>query len=182
MEGSGWRCRNLRFQLDGQWWMVNGELSIVNSRRCWSFDQQPKVAGSFPVAKIILFQRFACWSKDQHGLKLWMVNGESTSIFLLVNYNANSSSKLSVIHLNRRPTPSAVVIPDGGWLNTATIDWMVSGENSAILLFLKYNVLLTSTLSVFSYQFGLLVRKIRFPLLTIDHSQLTIRLHSRRAA
>ena len=118
----------------------------------------------------MLFQRFACWSKDQHGLKLWMVNGESTSIFLLVNYNANSSSKLSVIHLNRRPTPSAVVIPDGGWLNTATIDWMVSGENSAILLFLKYNVLLTSTLSVFSYQFGLLVRKIRFPLLTIDHS------------
>ena len=111
-----------------------------------------------------------------------MVNGESTSIFLLVNYNANSSSKLSVIHLNRRPTPSAVVIPDGGWLNTATIDWMVSGENSAILLFLKYNVLLTSTLSVFSYQFGLLVRKIRFPLLPIDHSQLTIRLHSRRAA
>ncbi len=47
---------------------------------------------------------------------------------------------------------------------------MVNGENSAILLFLKYNVLLTSTLSVFSYQFGLLLRKIRFPLLTIDHS------------
>ena len=77
---------------------------------------------------------------------------------------------LSIIHLNRRPTPSAVVNPDGGWLNTATSDWMVNGENSAILLFLKYNLRLTSTLSVFSYQFGLLLRKIRFPLLPIDHS------------
>ena len=65
MEGSGWRCRSLRFQLDGQlwmvnceWWIVNCQLWMVNSRRCWSFDQQPKFAANLPVAKIILFQNF----------------------------------------------------------------------------------------------------------------------------
>ena len=40
---------------------------------------------------------------------------------------------------------------------------MVNGENSIILLFLKQNANSTSTLSVFSYQFSLLVRKIRVP-------------------
>jgi hypothetical protein len=64
----------------GEWWMVNGEWWMVKVRlswcRCWSFDQQPKLTVSLPVANSILFQRFACWSKDQHGLKWWMVNGE----------------------------------------------------------------------------------------------------------
>ena len=104
MEGLGWRCRSLRFQLDGQLWMVNGEWWMVNCRRCWSFDQQPKFAVSLPVAKIILFDRFACWSKDQHGLKLWMangewwmVNGESSTILLFLYFYDNSSSTISVI-------------------------------------------------------------------------------------
>ncbi len=82
-------------------WMVNGEssasllflyyyanssstLSVINYPftidqfwcRCWSFDQQPKLTGYLPVANSILFQRFACWSKNQHGLKWWMGNCE----------------------------------------------------------------------------------------------------------
>jgi hypothetical protein len=38
------------------------------SRRCWSFDQQPNLEELLSIAEISLFQRFACWSKDQHGL------------------------------------------------------------------------------------------------------------------
>ena len=37
-------------------------------------------------------------------------------------------------HLAAEWTPSAVVNPDGGWMNTAPCDWMDNGENSAILL------------------------------------------------
>jgi hypothetical protein len=56
---------------------------------------------------------------------------------------------------NLRPTPSAVVNPDGGWLNRATKERMVNGENSNILLFLKQNANPISTLSVFSYPFSI---------------------------
>ena len=47
------------------WWMVkvrsaNAVVGLI--------DQQPKLAAYVPVAEIILLQRFACWSKDQHGL------------------------------------------------------------------------------------------------------------------
>ena len=82
--------------------MVNGEWSMVKVRsswcRCWSFHQQPKLTVSLPVANSILFQRFACWSKDQHGLKMWMVNGQSSAILFFLDYYANSPSTLSVIH------------------------------------------------------------------------------------
>ena len=37
------------------------------SRRCWSFDQQPNLSVLLSIAEITLIQRFACWSKDQHG-------------------------------------------------------------------------------------------------------------------
>jgi hypothetical protein len=37
-------------------------------------DQQPKITGYLPVANIILLQRFACWSKDQHGLEIFTIH------------------------------------------------------------------------------------------------------------
>ena len=62
------------------WWMGNGQLWMVKVRSANAvvglIDQQPKLAAYVPVAEIILLQRFACWSKDQHGLKMWMGNGE----------------------------------------------------------------------------------------------------------
>ena len=41
---------------------------ITTSCRCWSFDQQPSLGVLLSIAEITLIQRFACWSKDQHGL------------------------------------------------------------------------------------------------------------------
>jgi hypothetical protein len=55
-----------------------------------------------------------------------------------VQINLLKYGQLSIVNgQNLRPTPSAVVNPDGGWLNTATSDCMVNFESSAILLFLK---------------------------------------------
>ena len=42
------------------------------SCRCWSFDQKPSLGVLLSIAEITLIQRFACWSKDQHGLILQM--------------------------------------------------------------------------------------------------------------
>jgi hypothetical protein len=47
-------------------------------------DQQPKLAACLPVAEIILFQRFACWSKDQHGLKLSIIHSPLPSFDAVV--------------------------------------------------------------------------------------------------
>jgi hypothetical protein len=51
---------------------ITGENVKIDWRffscRCWSIDQEPKLTACLPIAKIILFKRFACWSKDQHGL------------------------------------------------------------------------------------------------------------------
>ena len=43
---------------------------ITTSCRCWSFDQQPSLGVLLSIAEITLIHRFACWSKDQHGLIL----------------------------------------------------------------------------------------------------------------
>jgi hypothetical protein len=53
------------------------------SRRCWSFDQQPNLAALLSIAEITLIQRFACWSKDQHGLILHLGIISSSAVVAL---------------------------------------------------------------------------------------------------
>jgi hypothetical protein len=52
--------------------LVNGQWSMVKiwlfCCRCWSYWPTTEVSSASIHCWIILFQRFACWSKDQHGL------------------------------------------------------------------------------------------------------------------
>ena len=50
------------------------------SLRCWSFDQQPNLSVLLSIAEITLIQRFACWSKDQHGLMLQLKTISSAAV------------------------------------------------------------------------------------------------------
>ena len=89
--------------------MVNGQSS-TSYCRCWSYWPTTEVGSTITLCwNYKLFQCFACSSKDQHGLEDpngWLsvyvngclVNGQSSTSLLLLNFYANSSCTLSVIN------------------------------------------------------------------------------------